>query len=155
MIDCHLSDAPRPSAVFVYGTLQRGECRETCWPHPPVAIQRAATRGRLYDLGPYPAMIAGEDTIGGELWRLAPEHVAHSLEVLDAVEDAATEAAGSGIGLYVRRVVACRVIGSEDIVPAFAYFYAQPRAIDGMPRVEPDEDGICRWPLARETLTRG
>lgn len=46
--------------LFVYGTLKRGQCRETMWPRPPVSVRPAFIRGRLYDLGPYPAIWCGD-----------------------------------------------------------------------------------------------
>ena len=45
------------------------------WPRPVVKIERATAQGRLYDLGAYPAMVEGADTIDGELWHVAAEDV--------------------------------------------------------------------------------
>lgn len=47
--------SPGITSVFVYGTLQRGEVREHCWPHAPVSIEWGTIRGQLRDLGEYPA----------------------------------------------------------------------------------------------------
>jgi gamma-glutamylcyclotransferase (GGCT)/AIG2-like uncharacterized protein YtfP len=69
-------DAPLP--LFVYGTLKRGESREKKWPFPPVKVLPATTRAALYDLGPYPAIGPGDDTIVGELWFLREEDVAET-----------------------------------------------------------------------------
>src|SRR5436853_6029420 len=35
------------TALFVYGTLQRGQCREQFWPHPPISVEGATIRGQL------------------------------------------------------------------------------------------------------------
>ena len=51
------------SRVFVYGTLQRGEALSHLWPHAPVAVVPAIVPGRLHDLGPYPALVAGADLV--------------------------------------------------------------------------------------------
>lgn len=72
--------------VFVYGTLKRGQSRETCWPKPPQLIQDAWTLGKLIDLGPYPALLAGGDRVLGELWSFTREDIAQVFTVLDQVE---------------------------------------------------------------------
>jgi gamma-glutamylcyclotransferase (GGCT)/AIG2-like uncharacterized protein YtfP len=133
------------TALFVYGTLQRGQCRERCWPHAPLSVELATVRGRLYDLGPYPALVAGDDLIGGEVWRLAAEHLSRTLAVLDEVEDVAAGEAG----LYARRAVECRTERGAA-VRAFAYYYARPHEIEHCLRVQPDSDGVCRWRPAPE-----
>ncbi len=56
------------NAVFVYGTLKTGQCRESCWPRKPLEVRRAWTLGALYDTGPYPALFAGEDMVAGQVW---------------------------------------------------------------------------------------
>jgi gamma-glutamylcyclotransferase (GGCT)/AIG2-like uncharacterized protein YtfP len=132
--------APPITVLFVYGTLQRGQCRERCWPHAPRRVEPAVVRGRLYDLGPYPALVEGDDLVGGEAWHLAPEHVPRTLTVLDEVEDVAAGEAG----LYARRVVECRE--ASETVRAYAYYYSRPHDIAHHPRVPPGEDGVCRWP---------
>jgi gamma-glutamylcyclotransferase (GGCT)/AIG2-like uncharacterized protein YtfP len=131
------------TVLFVYGTLQRGQCRERFWPHPALRVEPAVVRGRLYDLGPYPALVEGDDLVGGEAWHLAPEHIPHTLTVLDEVEDAAVGEAG----LYARRIVECRQ-GNDETVQAYAYHYSRPWEIAHHVRVAPGDDGICRWPPA-------
>jgi gamma-glutamylcyclotransferase (GGCT)/AIG2-like uncharacterized protein YtfP len=132
---------PTINALFVYGTLQRGQCREQFWPHRPIRIESATLRGQLRDLGPYPALIDGDDVIGGELWHIAPEHISRTLTVLDEVEDVAVGEAG----LYARRIVKCHADGGQ-IVRAYAYYYSRPAEIAHHPRVSPGADGVCRWP---------
>lgn len=72
--------------VFVYGTLKRGQCREDLWPRPPASVAPAWTLGSLFDLGPYPALLAGSDRVLGELWSFEPSQMAAVLEVLDRIE---------------------------------------------------------------------
>ncbi len=52
-------------AFFVYGTLKTGQCRERCWPCKPIETRAAWVYGELYDTGPYPALFAGSDMVGG------------------------------------------------------------------------------------------
>lgn len=72
--------------VFVYGTLKRGECREACWPRAALTIEPAWTRGSLIDLGPYPALLVGDDRVLGELWSFTADDIAAVFEALDRVE---------------------------------------------------------------------
>src|SRR5687767_8797421 len=106
--------------IFVYGTLKRGEEREGKWPKRPTRVTMATTLGKLYDLGPYPALAQGDDVVAGELWHLAPLDVEQALKTLDAVEGVLPE----GTGLYERRVVRCRNEAGQ-MMNAYAYFYAR------------------------------
>lgn len=127
-------------AIFVYGTLKRGQPRERIWPHEPENIVEAFIRATLVDLGPYPAIIDGDDLVAGELWMLPPADIDPTLAALDAVE-------GYRQGrndLYERRVVSCsqRHGGRRD---GHTYFFANPHQIAGKPVIAPDPDGYCRW----------
>ncbi len=72
--------------VFVYGTLKRGECREACWPRVAVSIEPAWVLGVLINLGPYPALLVGNERVLGELWSFRPQDIAVVFEQLDRVE---------------------------------------------------------------------
>ncbi len=75
---------------FVYGTLMRGQCRQSLWPRPPRSVTPALVRGQLYDLGEYPALrIAADDNdwVEGELWKIAAADVAVTLARLDEIEE--------------------------------------------------------------------
>jgi len=132
---------PQPAdAIFVYGTLQRGEVRERCWPRKPSRIEWGTIQGQLRDLGDYPALVAGEDLILGELWHIAETDVDATLAVLDEIEWY-----GQGEDdLYVREVVACRTLSGE-MRQAYTYRYAKPDEITMSPSVLPDAEGFCRW----------
>ena len=132
-----------PLPIFVYGTLQRGQCRERCWPRPPLRVEPATTRGRLYDLGPYPAMVPGDDWIRGELWHLRPEDVPLTLETLDAVEGCVE---GTG-DQYRRVVIECRDQNGATH-RAYAYHFAQPEQIDRRQLIRPNSRGVCEWPIS-------
>lgn len=125
--------------IFVYGTLQRGECREGCWPHLPQRVEWAEIRGRLLDLGPYPALVSGDDRIRGELWTIAAEHLEETLGVLDRIEGCVGDAGDE----YVRDVIECETAAGKRL--AYVYRYADPGRIAAFPRVEADGAGACRW----------
>jgi len=94
---------PIVTNVFVYGTLKRGQCRETMWPRAPLSIRPGFVCGWLFDLGPYPAMWCGDclelendasentpcqcDWIEGEVWTLAKEDMSITIEKLDEIEE--------------------------------------------------------------------
>jgi gamma-glutamylcyclotransferase (GGCT)/AIG2-like uncharacterized protein YtfP len=126
-------------SVFVYGTLQQGECRERCWPRPPRKIEPATVRGVLYDLGPYPALIDGDDLVAGELWHLAPEDVSITLAELDRVEAFTT----APDDLYRRVVVTCQT--NTSTVQAWTYQYARTADLKPAQRILPSTAGLCRW----------
>lgn len=126
--------------IFVYGTLKLGEERSCRWPYPPQSVEPAVTRAELYDLGPYPAILPGDDPVAGELWTLDPEHLDHTLRVLDEIECFGVD----DVDLYVRRVIPCRTQeGREQF--AYAYFLADSRAVANARRVRPDSSGVCCW----------
>lgn len=129
-----------PTALFVYGTLQQGEERERFWPRRPLQILPASIIGALYDLGPYPALIPGEEVIGGELWILAPAAIEVTLAALDEVECYGQ----GGVDLYVRRVVQCRTEGDETRL-AYTYFLADESLARRHTKVSAGDDGVCRW----------
>lgn len=89
--------------LFVYGTLKRGECRESLWPRKPAQICEAFILARMYDLRDYPAIrvdpgntwderdaaAAGDDDldwVAGELWSFDLPDVSATIAVLDEIE---------------------------------------------------------------------
>ena len=131
---------PTPSAIFVYGTLQRGEERECCWPKAPLSIRPGNILGELYDLGPYPGLVIGHDRIAGELWELADDDMAITLLELDQVECFGQ----GGVDLYERRIVNC-LLADGTTLAAFTYFLADESFAKQQRRVTTDRDGYCRW----------
>jgi gamma-glutamylcyclotransferase (GGCT)/AIG2-like uncharacterized protein YtfP len=105
---------------FVYGTLMRGQCREKCWPHPPMRVEAAVIQAALYDLHDYPAIAKGTGVVRGEVWELRPEHMAETLRVLDEVEGFAQREDD----LFVRRMVYCKLDDGREL-QAWAYYYAR------------------------------
>jgi gamma-glutamylcyclotransferase (GGCT)/AIG2-like uncharacterized protein YtfP len=125
--------------IFVYGTLKRGEERDPLWPRRPRLVQWATTRGRLYDLGPYPALVAGDDLVLGELWHVEPEVLELTLKALDRIECYGID----DVDLYVRRVVFCQTLQGQTH-RAHTYLFAHPDEITHAP-VLPDNAGLCHW----------
>ncbi|HUE74163.1 MAG TPA: gamma-glutamylcyclotransferase family protein [Pirellulaceae bacterium] len=128
-----------PHAIFVYGTLKRGQCRERAWPRRPLGVESAWTLGRLYDLGPYPALIEGTDRVLGEVWRFAPEDMRESLRVLDGIEGFRDQSDD----LYRREVVECTT-ESGIVVRAYTYCYARPLPA-GARLVTANASGFLVW----------
>lgn len=123
--------------VFVYGTLRQGQCRENLWPRRPLSVAVAYVRGHLFDLGPYPAMLAGGDPIRGECWALRGEDIEETLRVLDEIE-------GFGqpheVDLYERRVVEIfnsPLPGAVAPVSGYAYFLVPERLPAFARRIHP------------------
>ncbi len=129
----------QPHAVFVYGTLKRGEVRERCWPRKPVAIDEANVRGALYDLGPYPGLVDGDDVVAGEVWRFAEADMQATLRALDEIEGFRKCENDE----YRRAVITCDTAVAQ--VKAWTYLYARIEELQASRRVKSDEAGVCRW----------
>jgi gamma-glutamylcyclotransferase (GGCT)/AIG2-like uncharacterized protein YtfP len=126
--------------IFVYGTLKHGESRELNWPRPTLKIERATTRGRIYNLGSYPAMTEGIEKIEGELWYVLSDDLEVTLAALDEIECYGN----NDIDLYVRRIVQCELENGE-VQRAHTYFFANPNELVDRPAILSDHDGRCRW----------
>jgi gamma-glutamylcyclotransferase (GGCT)/AIG2-like uncharacterized protein YtfP len=111
-------------SIFVYGTLKSGHLRASMWPCEPLSIRPATIRAELYDTGPFPAILAGEDDVLGELWTLKREDVSRTLRVLDEVEgfDASRQD-----NLYVR-IETIAILQDGTSIRAYAYQYASGQA---------------------------
>lgn len=128
-----------PPRIFVYGTLKRGQVRERCWPRMPLGIEVATVRGTLYDLGPYPALVEGNDVIAGELWHFEEEDVPPTIAVLDEVEGFS----GNADDWYRRVVVKCQT--ATGAVQAWTYLYARTTELRQETRIKPNGSGVCEW----------
>jgi gamma-glutamylcyclotransferase (GGCT)/AIG2-like uncharacterized protein YtfP len=131
---------PTPTSIFVYGTLKQGElcCRK--WPRRPVQIEPVFVAGELYDLGTYPALVAGNHCVRGELWTFAPDDLPPTLAALDAFEGYAD----TPHDLYIRRIVVCEA-GDGSVIAAWAYLFARIERLATAPRILPDARGCCCW----------
>jgi len=172
-----LSTSTITNRFFVYGTLKRGECRQTLWPFPPLEIRTGYVRGRLYDLGEYPALWTGDcehdedaetavgetawDWIEGEAWVFSDADMMTTIRKLDEIEQ--TDQPGF-LNLYDRILVRVHdqagFAGSEL---AYAYQYSTGSWLDDRLRVpgrRTDQrrlgDGadvrVAAWPVFEETV---
>lgn len=131
------------AAVFVYGTLKRGQCRDRAWPVAPQNVRPAFVRGILWGRDDYPALLPGDGLVLGELWRFAPGDMAIVLTKLDEIEG--TEG-NSPHDLYHRREVEVCDQQGQVMQTAFTYFYNRNPLADGFERA-PEVDGIQCWPM--------
>ncbi len=102
-------------SLFVYGSLRRGERAEALLAGG-ACLGAARTRGRLYDLGAYPGLVASDeeaDVVHGELWSV-PEAL---LPRLDRYE-----------GDAYRRERTSVLPESGPAVEAWLYLYLRPVA---------------------------
>jgi len=94
-----------------------------------VFLGTASIKGSLVLAGHYPGLIAGEQNVRGEVYRLAePEN---DLETLDDVED--FDPIEPERSMYVRRSATVTLDSGEQL-EAWVYFYNQPVA--GLPVIE-------------------
>ncbi len=117
-------------SLFVYGSLKRGFLREGAWPYPPLHVRVGCIHAKLFDLGPYPAIILSNaidstddcilDCVLGEVWTIAPGHVAKTLQVLDQVEGFVLDRHDNE---YLRKVVEVTLENGEPM-QAYVYEYA-------------------------------
>jgi gamma-glutamylcyclotransferase (GGCT)/AIG2-like uncharacterized protein YtfP len=131
------------AAVFVYGTLKRGQVRERCWPRKPLDVAPATVGGRLYDLGPYPALASGSDRVTGELWRFAAEDIVATLAALDEIEDYR----GGPEDLYRRAIIECE--SATGRARAWTYLYAKASELREEQRIALDANDVCGWPAVK------
>lgn len=131
------------TAVFVYGTLKRGQCRSGLWPAEPLSVQEAWTLGSLFGRADYPAMIAGTDRVLGELWHFAEADIPHVIETLDQIEG--TNQPGQD-DLYIRREVETWDLQDHSLRIASVYHYAVDPTEHGFVRIKSDHRRFAQWP---------
>jgi len=71
--------------VFVYGTLKSGQSNYPLIQDLVRFTMNASIHGKLYDLGPYPAVIPGQASVYGEL--VAFTDFAEAIRRMDDLED--------------------------------------------------------------------
>ncbi len=138
--------------IFVYGTLQTGEIRQSLWPCQAQQIVPAVACGRLFDLGPYPALVPGGDFVLGECRLIAGADLPSTLEQLDQIEGYQP---GRSCGPYVRSRITWRhwhrlapwAVGSVGGW-AYAYLDARPETIATRGRYlrpAPGQPPVAHW----------
>lgn len=111
------------TALFVYGTLKRGMRNHGLVARWVRGVDVAVGPGRLFDVGLYPALVAGPGRVAGEVLHLDPAGAAEALALLDELEGYRPgDPAGS---LYVRRPVTVEVADGRR-VEAQTYLYTGP-----------------------------
>ena len=75
-----------PGYCFVYGTLKRGQSNHHLIAKVVREITSATVAGRLYDLGPFPALGPGDGRVRGELLLIDPALLDPTLRLLDELE---------------------------------------------------------------------
>jgi gamma-glutamylcyclotransferase (GGCT)/AIG2-like uncharacterized protein YtfP len=109
--------------LFVYGTLRRGGSNDIARIAPAARFAGLArVRGRLYDLGAYPALLldAGAGWVSGELYEVAPDQ----WPALDALEEPVT--ASRPDGEYFKRTTEVEGVGGAS---RLAWLYAANPAV--------------------------
>jgi gamma-glutamylcyclotransferase (GGCT)/AIG2-like uncharacterized protein YtfP len=131
-----------PHAFFVYGTLKRGQSNHQLIAGALRDVAIATVRGRLYDVGPFPALADGDDRVYGEVLTIDPNTLPRLLAILDDLEG--YDPSDPGGSMYVRRLVTATDAEARELV-AHAYFYNRdPAAFVHLP------GGEWRGPSAAE-----
>ena len=100
-------------------------------------------RGSLYNLGEYPALVAGDDWVSGECWLIADEDLPITLQVLDEIECYAKQ----DDDLYERVVIDCYQTADINTPHhrVFTYYYLHPAHLRDTNRIRPNAAGVCAW----------
>ena len=122
------------NTLFVYGTLKQGYLNAPLLEGCIETISPGTVRGLLYDVGLFPALVAGDGMVRGELVRVKPELWRSVVAVLDDLEEyRADDEDGS---MYLRRVVTAHTESGENIAVS-TYFYN--RDLSTLRRIESGE----------------
>ena len=121
---------------FVYGTLKRGQRNESIWPHRPVAVHDCWVTGQLMGRSDYPAMIAGEDHVLGELWSFGDSDVPDVIAQLDRLEGTSGNQPDD---LYHRILVSTFDLDDNPLGEAYTYHYVPDPIMHGFVRIEAGE----------------
>lgn len=112
-----LDPEPLPRAIFVYGTLMRGQSRAPVLSRRARSRRAARTSGALVDLRDYPGLVAGDGVVHGELVELTdPTDVIPELDGHEGFHGY-----GHAGSLYRRTVV--EVHAAEGSSHAWTYRY--------------------------------
>jgi gamma-glutamylcyclotransferase (GGCT)/AIG2-like uncharacterized protein YtfP len=128
------------NSFFVYGTLKRGQRNVGIWPAKPRSVSSGWVHGQLFARADYPAMIAGNDHVLGELWTFEPPDVDKVVAALDLLEG--TNQPGQ-IDLYQRIVSPVYNLRGEQVTQAFLYFYQTDPGQEGFTRTVGE---VVSWP---------
>lgn len=142
--------------IFVYGTLKTGQVRSHQWPITPQQIRPAWTKGRLFDTGPFPALLAGEDRVAGQVWSFADDDLPRTFEVLDAIEG--TNQPGEK-NEYDRILAPVFIRGQLAPIQASLYRFARLELLPDFRYVEPEleyeRERYSIWPIGCDWSQQG
>lgn len=114
-----------PRHCFVYGTLKRGQVNYPLIAEAVSAALPATIRGRLYDVGRFPALAHGDEIVHGELLLIAPEALEDVLVALDDLEG--YDASDPAASFYLREIVTATTDDGQEHA-AYIYFFNQDTA---------------------------
>jgi len=124
--------------VFVYGTLLVGEANHHVAAPYLQHIQPGKVKGRLYDVGSYPALVlGGEEVVVGE-WLTVTEEGIKQMDLLEDYEE------GRANNEYER----VWVKDCEQDIEGYVYIYA-PEKVAILPRIQSGS-----WREYRQAKTR-
>lgn len=132
-------------SFFAYGTLKRGECRESLWPAEPEAVRPAVIHGTLLGRADYPALLPGHDFVAGQLWTFLAADLPMVMTALDHIEGTNGNVE---MDLYHRHTVEVMDLAGNPIGQAYAYFYNRDVIQDGFQLISP-KNGFCQWTANR------
>jgi gamma-glutamylcyclotransferase (GGCT)/AIG2-like uncharacterized protein YtfP len=126
---------------FVYGTLKRGQCRESMWPRTPIRILEGRTRGTLLDLVKFPGLILDEGGwVSGELWEIQDQDLIATKQVLDEIEGYQY---GRANNHYDRQRV--QVVCVDQEVEAWTYIYLHSQGSEPRVPATPGDPPVANW----------
>ncbi|MBF0266559.1 MAG: gamma-glutamylcyclotransferase [Gammaproteobacteria bacterium] len=102
--------------IFIYGTLLKGMSRNHVLEQSEF-VGYAITRGLIYDLGSYPALTAGDNTVCGELYEVTDEVLA-TLDNIEGYYEAEPENS-----LYIREEISISSLNDGQEYTALTYRY--------------------------------
>jgi gamma-glutamylcyclotransferase (GGCT)/AIG2-like uncharacterized protein YtfP len=109
------------SLLFVYGTLLPGLALHGAM-QGARCLGKASVPGRLFDLGPYPALVAGPGRVVGLLYAVSEAQLAR----LDALEE--YDPTHLTESLYLRQRLPAALAHTRSVCESFVYVYN--RAVD-------------------------
>ena len=132
-----------PDYCFVYGTLKRGQSNHHLIADVVREVVAATVAGRLYDLGPFPALGPGGDRVHGELVLIAPALLLPTLRLLDQLEGfVPSDPRGS---IYLREIAEATTDRGEVIAASLYRYNRDPATLRYLPGGEwtgPSADAI-------------
>ena len=123
--------------LFVYGTLKVGESRGNLFQseiNGKYKIEKATIKAKLYDLGPYPAIVVGNDIVYGEAVILQEGLLDKMLPILDRIEGFYGE--NNPHNLYDR--VTTKAYGEGEQTDVITYMFSKPSILDTYARHLPE-----------------